>query len=305
MTRLGVLNLLLRHVAQPFLRRTKTPDRARRDFERTARLLFRVPAGVTVTDRIIEGPGRPLAVDLVCCPDAEQDRAILYFHGGGYVAGGARTHRALAARLSLLSGIEVHLPDYRLAQEAPFPAAFDDACAAWDDLMARGYGPGDVVLGGDSAGGGLALALLAHLLSRRQRPAGLFAFSPWTDLALESRSLDDNSGRDPILPRSRVEELVGIVLGGGDPRDPRVSPLHADWSSPPPVYLQASETEVLYDDSRRMAERLAAAGGRVRADYWPDAPHVWQLLDGWIPEARDALSRTAEFVWSCLNLPRR
>lgn len=304
MTRLGLLNMGLRHIARPFLRATKTPARARRDFALAARLIFRRPRGMVYETLSIDGPGGPMTQARITAGPVRGDAAILYFHGGGYVAGSPFTHRGMLARLSQLAGVPVVAPDYRLAPADAAPAQFEDACAAWRALRESGLAADGIVLAGDSAGGGLALALLAWLGQGGERPAGLVALSPWCDLTLTGQSLATNAGRDVLLPRERMEELVAEVVQGGDPADPRVSPLFADWNAPPPVYFQVSETEILLDDTRRMAERLHAAGGEVTVDTWPDAPHVWHLFDGWIPEARDALARCAEFARGRLTAAR-
>lgn len=294
MSRLGLLNFGLRHIARPFLARTKSPAHAEADFRRTARFAFLRPRGLTFE------PMKDTPIARIACGPTDDSAGILYFHGGGYVAGSAWTHRAMLGRLSKLAGVPVYAADYRLAQEAPFPAQFEDAREAWDAL-AQQLPVDRIVLGGDSAGGGLSLSLLAALLQDGLRPAGLFAFSPWTDLTLTGASLATNEAKDAILPRARMDELCETVLQGADPSDPRVSPLHADWVDPPPVFIQASESEILYDDGRRMVERLQAAGGDATFDPWPDCPHVWQIFDGWIPEAREALTRTAAFINRCLS----
>ncbi len=297
--RLGLLLPLLRHVAKPRIARTETPEEAARDFRRAARLLP-APLGSRRTVRTVAGPGAPLRITRVTCGDAAGDGAILYFHGGAYVAGSAWTHRRLLARLSQAAGLAVEAPDYRLAQEAPLPAAFEDACAAWE-AVADSVPPHRIVLGGDSAGGGLALALAAELCARQARPAGAFVFSPWTDLTLSGASFVGNAGADPILPAARVPELVAQILAGTEPADPRVSPLFARFDAPPPVLIQASRTEILLDDAVRMADRLRAAGGEVELDLWPDTPHAWQVGADLLPEARGALMRAAAFARRCLQ----
>ena len=297
MTRIGVLNFCLRQFARPFLARTKAPEKAARDFRRAAKYFFFKPKGLGFQTNQIDG-GVPIS--RITCGPVNDHAAILFFHGGGYVAGSAWTHRGMLARLSQLSGVPVYAPDYRLAQTAPFPAAFEDARKAWDDL--RVTHPADrIILGGDSAGGGLALSLLAALLKDDERPGGLFAFSPWTDLTLTGASLEANEPMDAILPRSRMSDLCEVVLDGANPTDPRVSPLFAEFDNPPPTYIQASQTEILLDDARRITDHLHAAGGNSALDLWVDCPHVWQIFDGWVPEARDALQRTADFVQSQLN----
>lgn len=305
MTRLGILNFVLRHFARPLMARTKTPEAAERDFRRAARFIFRKPEGATITiDRVqLSNPQRELPITQIQCGMVDESAAILYLHGGGYVAGSAWAHRGMLAQLSRLVDVPVFAPDYRLAQNAPFPAAFEDAVAAWTMVRAeQNLPPERILIAGDSAGGGLALALLAHLLEIGERPAGLIGFSPWTDLTLSGESLATNEHSDAILIRARMPELCDIVLAGADPADPRVSPLFANWQNPPPVYLQASATEILLDDARRMVDRLKDAGGQATLDVWPDAPHVWQIFDGWIPEARDALKKAATFARKTLKI---
>ena len=290
--RLRLLVWLMRGLAKPMLRRTATPERAARDFAYLARRVFVAPPFIghqCTTDG-------PLTLHWIRSGPTAQRRVILYLHGGAYLSGSGQTHRALAACISRLSGIEICVPDYRLLQEAPFPAAFDDALLAWQALIARGYRPQDIILGGDSAGGGLALSLLARLTTDGQSPAGAFAFSPWTDLTLQGESIARLGPRDPIIPVERMAEVVGQYLGGAAPDDPRASPLFAPVLTPPPVLLQVGSTEALLSDSVRFADKLRRAGGDVSLHIWPDAPHVWQLLDGWVPEARAALRDVAVFV---------
>lgn len=290
--RLALLNIGARFVVRPMLNRARTPEAARRDLDRMTSWFLFGPKDVRRGTRDLGGVP---ALDLLPLGGRE-DALILYFHGGGYVVGRPETHRKMLSRLALLTGLRTVLPRYRLAPEHPFPAAFDDAVAVWDALIREGLTPDRIVIGGDSAGGGLALALLAHLTGRGTPPAGTFAFSPWTDLKLTGDSLSGNAASDVFLPVARIEELTGYVLDGADGADPRVSPLYADFRDATPVYMQFSDCEILRDDSVRLAERLAAQGVGVRTDRWPGTPHVWQLLDGWLPESREALRLTAAFV---------
>jgi monoterpene epsilon-lactone hydrolase len=293
---LGLLNNLLRYGGRPRLARTTTPEEGARDFERAARHLFRVPPltchltgqiGQTRVHKITAGP----------VPD---DRVILYLHGGAYFAGSGATHLGLLARLSRLTGLGVIAPDYRLLQDAPFPAALDDARTVWQHLVATGIDPDKIVLGGDSAGGGLALALLAELTQASTPPAALFAFSPWTDLTMSGDSIASMGPQDVILPVHRMAEVASVYLGGAATADPRASPLFADFVAPPPVLIQVGSHEALLDDSRRMATRLRDAGGEVTLEVWAKTPHVWHLFDGYLPEARAALRTAAGFIQSSL-----
>jgi epsilon-lactone hydrolase len=302
--RLRLLNAALRAGVKPLLRWTGTPAQAERSFRLVAPLVFRVPRGTRATVRSVPGPAGRLRMTRIAADAATGDGVILYFHGGGHVAGSARTHRAMLARLSAAARLPVDAPDCRLAQEARLPAAFEDAVAVWEALVAEGFAPERVVLGGDSAGGGLALSLLADLCGRGTPPAGLFAFSPWTDLSLTGASLSRNAAADPLLPAERIGELVEIVLGPYDPRDPRVSPLFGDFPGAPPVLLQAGRTEILLDDTLRMADRLRAERSQVSVELWDDTPHVWQIFGDWLPESRDARTRAAEFARGCLQSAR-
>lgn len=290
--RLSLLNLGARILVRPRLNRVRTPEEARRDFDRSTGWLLFGPQGV---GRAWIDLGGVPALDLR--PAGAGDAPlVLYFHGGGYVVGRPETHAKMLSRLARLAGLRVVAPRYRLAPEHPFPAAFEDALSAWNALLGTGVAADRIVLGGDSAGGGLALALLAHLARRGTPPAGTFAFSPWTDLKLTGPSLEKNSATDVFLPVERIEELTGYVMGGGNPGDPRVSPLYAGFSGATPVYIQYSDCEILRDDATRMAAHLTGEGVIVRTDRWPDTPHGWQLLDGWLPESRAALKLAAAFV---------
>ncbi len=248
-------------------------DDAKRDGDRLDRLAARFTHFVPYTLRLPrELGGRPAL--WLAGKGADPSKVILYFHGGAYFAGSPDTHAAMLARLSRYAGYPVFAQAYRLAPKYPFPAAFDDALAAWDDLIARGYHPEDIVVGGDSAGGGLALALLT----------------------MSGRSVEKIGKSDDVIPSDRMTEAARAYIGKADPSDPRVSPLFAEFEHPPPVYLQIGSPEVLDDDTYRKPERLRKSGGEVLVQTWDGAPHVWHLGELWVPEARDALKQIAKFV---------
>lgn len=301
--RLALLNGFLRRVVKPKLASTETPEQARREFDLATRLLFRAPRGSRIAIRKVPGPARPIGVSRITGPRVRPggEGLVLHFHGGGYVAGSARTHLGMLARLSGAAGVALDAPDYRLAGEAPAPAALEDAVAVWDALMRDGVEPRRVVLGGDSAGGGIALALLAHLCGRGTPPAGLYAFSPWTDMSLSGSTLGSNAAADPLLPAWRIRDLGLIVLGDLAPDDPRISPVVAGFPGAPPILLQAGRTEILLDDTLRMAARLQAEGAEVSVELRPDTPHVVQFFGDWLPEARETRARAAVFIRECLQ----
>ncbi|WP_071799178.1 alpha/beta hydrolase [Natronohydrobacter thiooxidans] len=296
---LKVMRVFLRQIARRSLARQPDSIAARAWFERGAWLNARGrpylsfapdqigPVPALWTEK--PGPGAPF---------------ILYIHGGGYVMGNPRTHAALARYLARKAQMPVLLPDYRLAPEHPFPAAFDDALAFWQGLLAQGYRADQIALGGDSAGGGIALALLGHLCATHQPvPFCTFAFSPFTDLTYSGASIHENATSEILLPPQRLEQLRARLLNGADPADPRISPLFARFPKAPPTLIQVARTEILRDDSRRMADHLRAQGAEVTLQEWGNLPHVWQFFPGWLPEARKALSDAATFIRQQLPLP--
>ncbi len=294
--RLRLLMWVMRRFVKPGLKHIETPQNARDDFERTARRLFRVPPYALFLQENYPSDTQQRPALWISCGPCATRRVILYFHGGGYIAGSPRTHRGMLARLSRLTGLPVFAPDYRLAPENPYPAALQDAAAAYNALLAKGYASEDIVIGGDSAGGGLALALLARLCQGGRAPGAVFVYSPWCDLALSGKSLRSNSASDVILLASRVEEMRDYYIGDGDAHDAGPSPLYGEFPNCPPVFIQYSATEILADDSIRMAAHLRDQGAEVVLDRWQNAPHVWHVFDGWIPEARKALLATADFI---------
>lgn len=285
--RLRLLNGLLRITLKRQLTKLQDPVAARAEFERMGRWVLRGPA-------LVRQHGLPVAGGPFV------DRAVLWFHGGAYIAGSSRTHRGLAWRLARAAGVPVVLPDYRLAPEHPLPAAMDDARALWDRLMAAGLSPGRIVLGGDSAGGGMALSLLADLCGAGMPPAGCIAMSPFCDLTGSGASLQRHAGSDAMLPAERFDDLLHHILGQTAPDDPRVSPLFANFPGCPPVMIQYSQTEILHDDAVRMAARLRSFGARVTLQDWPDTPHAWPVF-GALPESREAVAQAGGFVRACLT----
>lgn len=221
---------------------------------------------------------------------------VLYLHGGAYVSGSLVSHQGLVARLALSAKTTVHALDYRLGPEHPFPAAVDDAVAAFRELDEAGLGP--IAIAGDSAGGGLALAaLLALRDAGGTQPVCAVALSPWADLTQSGGSYGTRLGVDPLLTRDALAEAAEMYLGGADPTDPLASPLLGDLSGLPPVMLEVGDGEVLLDDSRTFAERIRAAGGEVDLQVWPEMLHVFQSFPpDLVPEADQSLLRVGRFV---------
>lgn len=229
------------------------------------------------------------------------ERAIYYIHGSGYVVCSARTHRGLASRLSKATGLPVFLSDYRLAPEHRFPAAAEDVAAGYSWLLGKGYRAGDLVIGGDSAGGHLALDLLLHNdRAGIAQPAGVFMFSPLIDLTLTSAERQDRRRPDPMAPATAGRRLVELYTRGQPADSPRLRLNIAPGTALPPLFVQASAEEMLSDDARHLHEMAVAAGVRCDLELWPGRIHVFQALPLLVPEAGPALRRAADFVRSAL-----
>ena len=284
------LNLFLRYTEKRMLARADDIDVLRKSFANRARLFFHGPFGARY---VWDSQGAvPVQWALGKGVAREDGPVILYFHGGGYVFGSTDTHRAMAARLSQDCGLPVCMVEYRLAPEHPFPAALDDAMAAYLAIAER-----PVILGGDSAGGGLAFALLGEILRQNQpRPAGTFGFSPFTDMTFSGASLVENEVADVMLPAARITEISEAYLAGTAAEDPRVSPLMAAFSGAPPVWMTVGSTEILRDDTTRLAARMEQAGVDVALRVETDLPHVWPIFQNILPEARETLTDLSHWI---------
>lgn len=258
-----------------------------------------MPWNVFLEDADIEGmPG-----EWVRPAQAQPGRVLLYLHGGGYVLGSLNTHRALVGTLAQRCGVTALAINYRKAPEYPFPAALDDAQLAYRWLLARGYAPADIMVAGDSAGGGLALALLIALRDAGEPlPAAAIGLSPWTDLLLPAGTL-----RRVAQEESQVLEALeirgwGPLYAADTPlAHPLLSPVQADLQGLPPLLIQISDAEVLGDDVQRFAAKARAAGTPVTLQVFEGLVHWWHLFWRFLPEARTALDQVAEFtrqVWA-------
>ena len=260
----------------------------------------------------MEAFARPVAEDVACEPvevdgiaaewvsirGVEPQRTILYLHGGGYVLGSIKTHREVVSRIARASGARALLIDYRLGPENVFPAAVDDAVAAYRWLRGQGVPANEIVIAGDSAGGGLTLATLVALRDAGDElPAAGVGISPWTDLAGEGESMTTNAGVDPMVGKAGLDQMARQYVGpDGDLKHPLASPLHAELAGVPPLLLQVGGAETLLDDSTRFAEKAKAAGVEVTLEEWEDMIHVWHFFAGMLPEGQQAIERIGEFV---------
>ena len=292
-----MLNAWLRHTEKVRLAHASDADALRRSFEAKARLYFRGPRGSTYAPVSLAG----LPALCVSAPGISGDDGplILYLHGGAYIFGSPRTHKAMLAALSERCGLATCLPDYRKAPEHPFPAAVRDAVEVYRELAS--HTPG-IILGGDSAGGGLCLALLQEIKRLGLRaPMGCFCLSPLTDMGFTRPSVTRNAQADAILPRSMAPMMVEMVMQGQPPDHPLASPIHGDFHGAPPVWICVGDTEILEDDARDMAARLRDHGVEVTLRVERDLPHVWPLFHNYLPEARSTLDSIAAWI---STLPR-
>jgi acetyl esterase/lipase len=226
--------------------------------------------------------------------DARQGAAILYLHGGAYVLGSANAYRHFAGQIAARARTAVFIAEYRLAPEHRFPAALDDAKAAYRGLVEGGAQK--IAIVGDSAGGGLALALLSIVQSEGVAPVAAVVMSPWTDLALTGGSLEDRADDDPLLTKAMLSKTAASYLDEHDPRDPLASPLYGTLAGRPPIQLHVGTSEVLLDDSRRYAERARAAGVEAVAHVWEGMTHVFPSSVGTLEAAEKALSLMGTFL---------
>ena len=288
---LHVMNALLRVFVRRKLRRALTPFDVRRVFDGLApsaprKVRFRLDSlgGVPGEWAEAEGTSRPVG-------------ALCYFHGGGYVAMSPKTHRAITGGFAR-KGFRVFAPAYRLAPEHPFPAALDDAEAAYLAFVANVEGP--IFIAGNSAGGGLAAALMLRLRDRHEPlPTAACLFSPLTDLTFSGASILENQQSDVMLGQTdpgRMPTLAKAYAGNEDPSNPSISPLFGSWRGLPPTILFVGDGEMLRDDSVRLSERARADGVKVDLQMWRKAPHAWPVLQRTLPEARQALRIAARFL---------
>lgn len=228
---------------------------------------------------------------------SDSGRVLIYFHGGGYAVGAPQLYTSLASRIARLTGARVLLPAYRLAPEHPFPAGVDDALAVYRAVLDSGVPAGHIAFAGDSAGGGLALACaLAARDAGLAQPGAIVAYSPWTDMTVSGASVRSNVATELVLSPREAERFVNSYLGDRDRRQPLASPLFADLGGLAPLLIQVAASEILLDDSRRLAEAASRAGVRVELQVWDGVWHVWQGMPALLPEADAALAATARFL---------
>ena len=276
-----------------FLRGDRTVQAERADMDFLARSFIRLPPGVTV--KSVSAGGVPAEWQLPARDS--RDRVLVYLHGGGYVIGSPASHRALTGRLARQLPARVLSVDYRLAPEHPFPAALEDALCAYRWLLDGGVPARSIAVGGDSAGGGLTLALAISLRAAGlPLPAALFLLSPWTDLTFSGESHRTRRGVDPIFRGGGDGLLARIYAGSHDPAAPLLSPLFADLHGLPPTMIQVGDAEILLSDSTGLQQALTAAGVPAEIQVWDGMWHVFQVTAPWVPEASQAIRDLVAFL---------
>lgn len=256
---------------------------------------FPMPDGVTVRETSIGGVAAEQLLPAGIEPQSSP--AILYLHGGGYALGSPKSHRHMVAALCKAAGASGQVIHYRRAPEAPFPAAVDDAVAAYAALLEGGMSAANLVIAGDSAGGGLTAATLVALRDRGiALPAAGICISPWADLTNSSETYKTLADVDPMVTPADIERWTAAYLNGADPKTPLASPAFADLRGLPPLLIQVGSDEVLLGDSKLLAANAEAAGVSVTLEVWENMIHVWHWFGSYLDEAAEATDAAAAFV---------
>ena len=231
-------------------------------------------------------------------PGSDPSRVLLFFHGGGYCSGSIVSHRRMVTEAGRAAKVRALAVDYRLAPEHPFPAAFDDALSAWRFLRRQGIAAGHIAVGGDSAGGGLTIALINRLRELGEaQPGCAWLCSPWTDLTMSGLTLTSKDTVDPLIHKNYLEELAAAYVPAGIARkDPRISPLFSNLDGFPPVLIQVGSAETLLADATRFAEAAGAADVAVTLEVWPHMTHAWHMWNAHLDAGRRALADAGNFI---------
>jgi monoterpene epsilon-lactone hydrolase len=231
-------------------------------------------------------------------PNSDPSRVLMFFHGGGYCSGSIVSHRRMITEAGRAAAMRTLAIAYRLAPEHPFPAAYDDALTAWRFLRKQGIPAGRIAVGGDSAGAGLAIALIGRLRDAHDEyPACAWLVSPWTDLTMSGSTFASKDAVDPIIHKEYLYELVDAYLPAGmDRKDPRVSPLYADLTGFPPLLIQVGSAETLLDDATHLTNVAGAADVPVTLEIWQYMIHAWPLWNAHLEPGRRALASAGAFI---------
>ena len=290
--RASIISLVMKYTIRKQFDQLEEVSSLREAMDAGASLGGKLPDKVAVVPQSIDD----VAAEWVTIEGIDQNKVILYFHGGGYIVGTPDSYRDIAWRLGEMAGCRVLLVDYRLAPESPFPAAVEDATSAYRWLLDEGFAAENIALCGDSAGGGLSVATALNIKNLGlPQPACAMLMSPWVDLACTGDSHEYNDGKDCILTHRALEKMAAFYLGDRDRKAPLASPLYGDLSGLCPMMIHVGSTEVLYSASESLAECVTAAGGKAELEVWPKMPHVFPVFAARIPEGMAALKKMAVY----------
>ena len=292
---LRIARWLARHIEKPLLARARTPLWVRLRTEPGARTILRGREVFKYRTHTVAGvPTRQREGD-----SEGKKGTLLLLHGGAYILLSAHTHQGLASRLAAPFGMSTVLPNYTRAPENPCPGPLEQCLAVYREITSR---PGPLVIAGDSAGGGLAMALLNRILGEGiRKPDAVLAFSPWVDLTLSGASIKDNAASDPFLPASNIEYVRDMVVAGFDPAHPDASPLFGSYAGAPPILIQAIADEILLSDAKAMAAHLKVSDVPVELQILRHGIHAFQPAFGWLPEADAAVDAAIDFLRKTLD----
>lgn len=273
-------------------------EKMRRDCDETAARFFKPIEGVS-----FKSSDYPhLYAEWAEIKKAPREKAVLYFHGGGFVMGNARSHRNIVGNFVKHLGLKALVFDYRLAPEHQAPAAVNDSVAIYTWLLEKGYQPENIVFAGDSAGGGIALAALLKCKDDGiPLPCVCAVFSPCTDMTLSGESHITRATADPCIPKGANATYLSYYVGGGDPQHPYTSPLFGDLIGMPPIIIQVGNNETLRDDATHFAQKAKEAGVEIQIKVWKKMFHCFPLLAPMFPEASEALEEVCQFIWNHLK----
>ena len=293
-----LLNLQLSLSVKPMFKYVGSIDRLRQMVDFSDGLLGKLIIPKGTERKAVSLPGAQFESEWINVEGTDPERVILYLPGGAYVIRMPNIHSAMVSKLCRNANARALMVYYRLAPEHPFPACLDDSLLAYEWLLERGVEPKNIVIAGDSAGGGLALSTLLAIKERKlPMPGCAYMLSPLLDVSDHAPSRWKNALSDAALPAPKQRALNPrpLYLGENEMDDPMVSPINGDFTGLPPLYIQVSDSEMLLDDSLRLARRGHTYGVEVKVDIWRKVPHVWQIF-GFLPESRDALEKSARFV---------
>lgn len=262
---------------------------------KNSKMLGEVSKNITVEKINMEGIQAEWLIPF--SSSTRSEKVILYLHGGGYVTGSIEDHRMMCGLLANATGTKVLIPEYRLAPEHPFPAALDDALKVYQWLLDQGYSSANMIIAGDSAGGGLSVATVLALKEKSgSLPAAVVCLSPWADLALTGQSHTTKAKAEAILNKDVLHEWALCYTDESNLTNPLVSPIHGDFHGFPPLLIQVGSEEILLDDSTLLAEKAKSAGVDVTLKIWDGMWHVWQALGDLIPENKKTFEEIGQFV---------